>query len=48
MLLGGYSSAVWGDSDDALYSYKGSLDGFIAFIELADTAPPLLLPFIMK
>ncbi len=48
VLLGGYSSAVWGDSDDALYSYKGSLDGFIAFIELADTAPPLLLPFIMK
>lgn len=48
VVLGGFSSAGWGDSQYAWASYAGGQDGFIAHIDLADPVQPLLLPFIMR
>ncbi len=48
VILGGYSSEAWGDTDPAWESYSGSLDGFIVRVELVDVVPSVLLPFIMK
>ncbi len=34
VIIAGYSDEAWGDTDDAVFSYNGGLDGFVARIDL--------------
>lgn len=45
VFIAGYSSASWGDTDDAVFSYNGGLDGFIARIDLNAR---LFLPALLR